>query len=46
MLPGKKKYMRGNLSPSINKEFSKGTTLHSKLRNKLMKERTEESRHR
>ena len=40
----KKKYLRGNQSPFINKRFSKAIMLRSKFRNIFLKNRTGENR--
>ena len=42
--PIKKKYARGNQMPFMTKELSKEIMTRSKLRNKYLKERTEENR--
>ena len=42
--PQKKKYMRGNQSPFMNKTLSKTIMQRSKLRNLFLKKRTEENR--
>ena len=42
--PQKKKYLRGNQSPFINKSLSKAIMLRSKFRNIFLKNRTEENR--
>ena len=42
--PRKKKYVRGNLSPFLNKTLSKTIMERSKLRNIFLKYRTEENR--
>ena len=44
--PRKKKYARGNHMPFINKTLSKEIMKRTKLRNKFLKERTEENRSR
>ena len=42
--PQKKKYVRGNQSPFMNKTLSKAIMQRSKLRNLFLKKRTEENR--
>ena len=42
--PQKKKYLRGNQSPFMNKSLSKAIMLRSKFRNIFLKNRTEENR--
>ena len=42
--PQKKKYVRGNQSPFMNKNLSKAIMKRSKLRNIFLKKRTEENR--
>ena len=42
--PQKKKYVRGNQSPFMNKTLSKVIMQRSKLRNLFLKKRTEENR--
>ena len=42
--PRKKKYVRGNPSPFMNKTFSKAIMQRSKLKSIFLKNRTEESR--
>ena len=44
--PPKKKYARGNHIPFINKTLSKKIMKRTKLRNKFLKDRTEENRNR
>ena len=44
--PCKKKYVRGNHSPFMNKNFSKAIMLRTKLRNIFLKNRTEENKNR
>ena len=44
--PRKKKYPRGNRMPFINKTLSKEIMKRTKLRNKFLKDRTEENRNR
>ena len=44
--PRKKKYVRGNHSPFMNKNFSKAIMLRTKLRNIFLKNRTEENKDR
>ena len=44
LAPQKKKYVRGNQSPFMNKNLSKAIMKRSKLRNILTKKRTEENR--
>ena len=44
--PRKKKYARGNHMPFINKTLSKEIMKRTKLRNKFLKDRTEENRDR
>ena len=44
--PRKKKYAKGNHMPFINKTLSKEIMKHTKLRNKFLKDRTEENRNR
>ena len=39
--PCKKKYVRGNHSPFMNKSFSKAIMLRAKLRNIFLKNRTQ-----
>ena len=43
-LPKKKKYVRGNQSPFMNKTLSKAMMLRTKLRNKFLKDRTTKSK--
>ena len=43
-IPQKKKYLRGNQSPFMNKTLSKAVMQRSKLRNLFLKKRTEENR--
>ena len=43
-VPQKKKYVRGNQSPFMNKTLSKAIMQRSKLRNLFLKKRTEENR--
>ena len=43
-VPKKKKYVRGNQSPFMNKSLSKAIMLRTKLRNKFLKDRTTESK--
>ena len=42
--PQKKKYLRSNQSPFMNKSLSKAIMLRSKFRNIFLKNRTEENR--
>ena len=42
--PRKKKYVRGNHSPFMNKNLSKAIMLRTKLRNIFLKNRTEENK--
>ena len=42
--PRKKKFVRGNQAPFMNKNFSKATMIRSKLRNYFLKNKSEESR--
>ena len=42
--PQKKRYVRGNQSPFMNKTLSKAIMQRSKLRNLFLKERTEENK--
>ena len=44
--PQKKKYVRGNHSPFINKNLSEAIMLRTKLRNIFLKNRTEENKER
>ena len=44
--PRKKKYVRGNHSPFMNKNLSKAVMLRTKLRNIFLKNRTEENKNR
>ena len=44
IFPQKKKYVRGNQSPFMNKKLSKAIMQRSKLRNLFLKKRTEENR--
>ena len=44
--PRKKKYVRGNHSPFMNKNLSKAIMLRTKLRNIFLKNRTEENKNR
>ena len=43
-LPKKKKYVRGNQSPFMNKTLSKGIMLRTNLRNKFLKNRSNENK--
>ena len=43
-LPKKKKYVRGNQSPFMNKTLSKAIMLRTKLRNKFLKYRSNENK--
>ena len=43
-LPQKKKYVRGNQSPFMNKTLSKAIMLRTKLRNKFLKNRSNENK--
>ena len=43
-LPKKKQYVRGNQSPFINKTLSKAIMLRTKLRNKFLKNRSNENK--
>ena len=44
IFPQKKKYMRGNQSPCMNRTLSKAIMQRSKLRNLFLKKTTEENR--
>ena len=43
-LPKKKKYVRGNQSPFMNKTLSKAIMLRTNLRNKFLKNRSNENK--